>query len=65
MKNIHDGRLDFDDMELIQLEFYANEMEKNCSMGGEIRRHQSIYTKIKKEQARRNLIKLENIALGK
>ena len=65
MKNIHDGRLDFDDMELLQLEFYVNEMEKSCSMGGELRRYQSIYTKIKKEQARRNLIKLENIALGK
>ena len=64
MKNIHDERLTFDDMELLQLEFYLNEMEKNCSMGGEIRRHQSIYTKIKKEQARLNLIKLEKIALG-
>ena len=64
MKNLHEGGLDFDDMELMQLEFYVNEMEKNCSMGGEIRRHQSIYTKIKKEQSRLNLIKLEKIALG-
>ena len=65
MKNIHEGRLDFDDMELLQLEFYVGEMEKNCSMGGEIRRHESIYHKIKKEQSRRILIKLEEKALGK
>ena len=65
MKNIHEGRLEFDDMELLQLEFYVNEMEKNCSMGGEIRRHEAIYHKIKKEQSRRSLIKLEEIALGK
>ena len=65
MKNIHDQRLTFDDMDLLQLDFYPSGMEKNCSMGGEIRLHQSIYTKIKKEQARLNLIKLEKIALGK
>ena len=65
MKNLHEGGLDFDDMELMQLEFYVNEMEKNCSMGGEIRRHESIYHKIKKEQSRRILIKLEKEALGK
>ena len=65
MKNIHEGRLEFDDMELLQLEFYLSEMEKNCSMGGEIRRHESIYHKIKKEQSRRILIKLEEKALGK
>jgi len=34
-------------------------------MGGEIRRHDSIYHKIKKEQSRRILIKLEKEALGK
>jgi len=61
MKNIHEGRLEFDDMELLQLEFYVNEMEKNCSMGGEIRRHESIYHKIKKEQSRRILIKIEKL----
>ena len=52
-------------MELLQLEFYVSEMEKNCSMGGEIRRHESIYNKIKKEQSRRILVKLEEEALGK
>jgi len=65
MKNLHEGGLDFDDMELMQLEFYVNEMKKNCSMGGEIRRHESIYHKIKKEQSRRILIRLEEEALGK
>ena len=65
MKNICESGLIFDDMELMQLEFYVNEMEKNCSMGGEIRRHESIYHKIKKEQSRRILIKLEEKALGK
>ena len=65
MKNIHEGRLEFDDMELMQLEFYVKQMEKSCSMGGEIRRHESIYHKIKKEQSRRILIKLEEKALGK
>ena len=65
MKNIHEGGLDFDDMELLQLEFYLSEMEKKCSMGGEIRRHESMYNKIKKEQSRRILVKLEKKALGK
>ena len=65
MNNIKEARLDFEDMELLQLEFYVNEMEKNCSMGGEIRRHESIYHKIKKEQSRRILVKLEEEALGK
>jgi len=65
MNNIKEARLDFEDMELLQLEFYVNEMEKNCSMGGEIRRHESIYNKIKKEQSRRILVKLEEEALGK
>ena len=65
MNNIKEERLDFEDMELLQLEFYVNEMEKNCSMGGEIRRHESIYHKIKKEQSRRILVKLEEEALGK
>jgi hypothetical protein len=40
-------------------------MKKSCSMGGEIRRHDSIYHKIKKEQSRRILIRLEEEALGK
>ena len=61
----HLEKLDFEDMELLQLEFYVSEMEKNCSMGGEIRRHESIYNKIKKEQSRRILVKLEEEALGK
>ena len=65
MNNIKEARLDFEDMELLQLEFYVSEMEKNCSMGGEIRRHKSIYNKIKKEQSRRILVKLEEEALGK
>ena len=65
MNNIKEAKLDFEDMELLQLEFYVNEMEKNCSMGGEIRRHESIYHKIKKEQSRRILVKLEEEALGK
>jgi hypothetical protein len=34
-------------------------------MGGEIRRHDSIYHKIKKEQSRRILIRLEEEAMGK
>jgi len=59
MNNIKEAKLDFEDMELLQLEFYVSEMEKNCSMGGEIRRHESIYNKIKKEQSRRILVKLE------
>ncbi len=65
MNNVKEARLDFEDMELLQLEFYVSEMEKNCSMGGEIRRHESIYNKIKKEQSRRILVKLEEEALGK
>ncbi len=65
MNNIKEAKLDFEDMELLQLEFYVSEMEKNCSMGGEIRRHESIYHKIKKEQSRRILVKLEEEALGK
>ena len=65
MNNIKEAKLDFEDMELLQLEFYVSEMEKNCSMGGEIRRHKSIYHKIKKEQSRRILVKLEEEALGK
>ena len=58
MKNLHEGGLDFDDMELMQLEFYVNEMEKNCSMGGEIRRHESIYHKIKKNNPDEFLLNL-------
>ena len=65
MKNIHEGKLEFDDMELMQLEYYVNTMKKSCSMGGEIRRHDSIWHKIKKEQSRRILIRLEEEALGK
>jgi len=65
MNNIKEAKLDFEDMELLQLEFYVSEMEKNCSMGGEIRRHKSIYNKIKKEQSRRILVNLEEEALGK
>ena len=65
MNNIKEARLDFEDMELLQLEQYVSDMEKNCSMGGEKLRHKSIYKKIKKEQSRRILVKLEEEALGK
>ena len=57
--------LEYDDIELVHVEFYVNKMEKNCSMDREIRRHESIYHKIKKEQSRRILIRLDEMALKK
>ena len=45
MKN----KLYFDDMELMQLEFWMEQTKDQMMMGGEIRRHASITQKIKKE----------------
>ena len=45
--------LDFDDMELFQLSYCMSTMGDQMMMGGEIRRHASIMTKIKKEMDRR------------
>ena len=45
--------LDFDDMELMQLQFCMQQTQKNMSMGGEIRRHASIMQKIQEEMDRR------------
>ena len=45
--------LDFDDMELMQLQFCMKQTQKNMSMGGEIRRYNSIMEKIRVEMERR------------
>ena len=45
--------LQFDDMELMQLQFCMQQTKKNMSMGGEIRRHASIMEKIEEEMNRR------------
>ena len=45
--------LDFDDMELMQLQFCMKQTQKNMSMGGEIRRHASIMEKIEVEMEKR------------
>ena len=45
--------LDFDDMELFQLQFCMKQTKGQMSMGGEIRRHASITKKIEDEMARR------------
>jgi len=45
--------LEFDDMELMQLQFCMSLTKKNMSMGGEIRRHASITQKIEEEMERR------------
>ena len=45
--------IEFDDMELMQLEFCMSQTEKMMSMGGEIRRHASITEKVKAEMNRR------------
>ena len=45
--------IEFDDMELMQLQFCMQQTKKNMSMGGEIRRHVSITQKIEKEMERR------------
>jgi len=45
--------LEFDDMELFQLQFCMQQTKKMMSMGGEIRRHASITQKIEEEMERR------------
>ncbi len=45
--------LEFDDMELFQLQFCMKQTQNQMSMGGEIRRHASITKKIEEEMQRR------------
>ena len=45
--------MQFDDAELMQLQFCMSETKKMMSMGGEIRRHASITQKIEDEMQRR------------
>ena len=45
--------MEFDDMELMQLQFCMSQTKKMMSMGGEIRRHASITQKIEEEMERR------------
>ena len=45
--------LDFDDMELFQLQFCMSQTKSQMMMGGEIRRHASIIKKIEEEMERR------------
>jgi hypothetical protein len=45
--------MEFDDMELMQLQFCMSQTKKMMSMGGEIRRHASITKKIEEEMERR------------
>lgn len=45
--------LEFDDMELMQLQFCMQQTKSQMSMGGEIRRHASITEKIEVEMERR------------
>ena len=45
--------MQFDDAELMQLQFCMSETKKMMSMGGEIRRHASITQKIEEEMERR------------
>ena len=45
--------LEFDDMELFQLQFCMQQTKSQMSMGGEIRRHASITEKIEAEMERR------------
>ena len=45
--------LEFDDMELFQLSYCMSTMGDKMMMGGEIRRHASIMSKIKEEMERR------------
>ena len=45
--------IEFDDMELMQLQFCMQQTQKQMSMGGEIRRHASITKKIEEEMQRR------------
>ena len=45
--------MEFDDMELFQLSYCMSTMGEKMMMGGEIRRHASIMSKIKEEMDRR------------
>ena len=45
--------MEFDDIELMQLQFCMSQTKKMMSMGGEIRRHASITKKIEDEMERR------------
>ena len=45
--------MEFDDMDLMQLQFCMSQTKKMMSMGGEIRRHASITQKIEEEMERR------------
>ena len=45
--------LEFDDMELFQLQFCMQQTKSQMMMGGEIRRHASITQKIEEEMERR------------
>ena len=45
--------MQFDDMELMQLQFCMQQTKKMMSMGGEIRRHACITQKIEEEMERR------------
>ena len=45
--------LEFDDMELFQLQFCMQQTKNQMMMGGEIRRHASITQKIEEEMERR------------
>jgi len=45
--------MQFDDMELMQLQFCMSQTKKMMSMGGEVRRHASITQKIEEEMDRR------------
>jgi len=45
--------IEFDDIELMQLQFCMSQTKNMMSMGGEIRRHASITQKIEEEMDRR------------
>ena len=45
--------LEFDDMELMQLQFCLSQTKDQMSMGGEIRRHASITNKVEDEMRHR------------
>jgi len=45
--------MQFDDIELMQLQFCMSQTKNMMSMGGEIRRHASITQKIEEEMERR------------
>jgi len=45
--------LEFDDIELMQLQFCMSQTKNMMSMGGEIRRHASITKKVEEEMERR------------